>query len=286
MRVLASVVAGVTCSVMVAACAIMPAVPTDSEFPIKEILRYTACELRTGYQDLYKRYPNFNASAYAIAVSMQPKIDRELTGNIGLTGKSNLTSTFNSWTIGAFGAGGAPGAGIDVRGHQDGKVTYNVKSSQFVDPKHPLELDCENWSPAYPTLVSNLGIRDWLYRSAYASGDELVKLTSVDSQIYTSEIYVLYRAGGTFTYNFPLGTDFASLGAQQYLDEFLAITITYVAPKKTIRVVTLPSGGQWELKSSPVPVAASTTFSPETDQKLLLLQLQQAIQNNPVRPPR
>jgi len=83
-----------------------------------------------------------------------------------------------------------------------------------------------------------------------------------------------------------LGTDFASLGAQQYLDEFLTITITYVAPKKTIRVVTLPYGGKWELKSSPVPVVASTTFSPETDQKLLLLQLQQAIQNNQVRPTR
>jgi hypothetical protein len=287
MRVLASLVSSVTCSVVVAACAIMPAVPTDHEFPIKEILRYTACELRTGYRDLYKRYPNFNASAYAIAVSMQPKIDRELTGNVGLTGRSSLTqSVFNSWTLGAFGAGGGPGAGIDVRGHQDGKVTYNVKSSQLVDPMHPLELECESWSPSYQALVSNLGIRDWLYRSAYAAGGELAALTSVDSQIYTSEIYVLFRAGGTFTYNFPLGTDFASLGGQQYLDEFLTITITYVAPKKTIRVVTLPYGGKWELKSSSVSAAASTTFSPETDQKLLLLQLQQSIQNNPVRPPR
>jgi hypothetical protein len=284
MRMFASLVTGVSCSVIVAACAIMPSVPTDYEFPIKEILRYTACELAIGYQDLYKRYPNFDASAYAIAVSMQPKLDREVTGNLGLTGKSSLTqSIFNSWTLGAFSAGGAPGAGIDVRGHQDGKVTYNVPSAKFVDPKHPIRLDCGDWSPAYPTLVSNLGIRDWLYRSAFASGGEMAKLTSVDSQIYTSEIYVLYRAGGTFTYNFPLGTDFASLGGQQYLDEFLTITITHVAPK--IKVVTLPNGGTWELKTSPVPVAA-TTFSPETDQKLLLLQLQQAIQNNQVRPPR
>jgi hypothetical protein len=287
MRVLAFVVASVTCAVMVAACAIMPSVPTDYEFPLKEILRYTACELRDGYQDLYKRYPNFDASAYAIAVAMQPKIDRELTGNIGLTGRNGLTqSYYNSWTLGAFGAGGAPGAGIDVRGHQDGKVSYNVKSSQFVDRKHPLDLECENWSLAYPTLVSNLGIRDWLYRSAYAAGGELAALTSVDSQIYTSEIYVLFRAGGTFTYNFPYGTDFASLGGQQYLDEFLTITITYVAPKKSIPVVTLPWGGDWELKTSPLPAVASTTFSPETDQKLLLLQLQQAIQNNQIRSPR
>lgn len=287
MRVFASLVTCVTCSIIVAACTVMPSVPADFEFPIKEILRYTACELRTGYRDLYNRYPNFDASAYAIVVSMQPKIDRELTGNVGLTGRSSLTkSIFNSWTLGAFGAGGGPGAGINVRGHQDGKVSYNVKSSQLVDPKHPLELDCETWSPAYPTLVSNLGIRDWLYRSAAASGDELAALTSVDSQAYTSEIYILYRAGGTFTYNFPLGTDFASLGAQQYLDEFLTITITYVPPKKTIRVVTLPYGGTWQLKRSPVPVAASTTFTPETDQKLLLLQLQQAFQNNQAIPPR
>jgi hypothetical protein len=271
-------------------CAALPSLPSDTEFPINEILRYSACELQSAYEELNERkYSNFDAGQFGIAIALQPKVDAEYTAKAGLTGKSNLKNVFfNSWAAGGATGGGGPGGGVDARGHQDGKATYNIKSSQFFEKKR-LSLDCEHWSVAQPALVRNLQIRKWLLDSTDAAvAGNLQRLTGVDSESFTAEIWIKYDVGGAFTYNFPLGTDFASASGQYTIDDFLTITITSIAKEKQLKVVSLPSGGVvpgtkeplWPASGATIGTGQSTsTLSPETRTRLDLLQLQQSIQN-------
>jgi len=84
-----------------AGCAGIPSIPDDYQFPLEEIARYAACELRDAYRELSrKEYAPFKASEYAIAVQLQPKADTEFTARAGLTGKSSTTAPrFTSWAL-------------------------------------------------------------------------------------------------------------------------------------------------------------------------------------------
>src|SRR5258708_26053181 len=210
-------------SLSLGACATIPAVPDDRAFPVSEILRFTACELRAAYRDLdqNKDYPNFKAEEYAISVQLQPKSDVEATGRAGITGKSSLTNSFfNSWSLGASTAGGSPGAGYDTTGHQDGAVCFVIKSSDLLQGDKKRPLDCTHWSDAQHALVTGLEAGKWLKRSA-ASTNEPVASFDVDKNTFLAEITIQWDIGGAFTYNFPLGTNFATASGRYKLDELL-----------------------------------------------------------------
>jgi hypothetical protein len=261
-------------------CATIPSIPNDWEFPVNELARYTACELRDAYRELHtKEYPNFHATEYAISVELQPKADTEFTARAGLTGKSNLTNRFfNSWALGVSPGAGAPGGGYDGTGHQDGAVYYVVKSSALInsDKTHPL--DCTNWSNAHHALVVNLQIKAWLVRTAEATTASIDQFT-VDKHTFLAEITIQWDLAGAFTYNFPLGTDFATVSGRYKLDEALSVTITHEAPPQTVTAITLPNGGKYLVQTSTLGVPPANAISPTTATRLDLLQLQQSIQN-------
>lgn len=267
-------------TVALACCTSIPSIP-DYDFPLGEILRFTACEMRDAYRDLAREgaYPSFRAGEYAISIQLQPKGDTEFTARAGLTGKGNLgRSFFNTWAVGAATGGAAPGAGLDTTGHQDGAVYYIIKSATLMkeDPKHPL--NCYEWSPAKPALVANLEIQKWLKRSTLATNGPVGDF-SIDKHTFSTEITIQWDAAGAFTYNFPLGTDFATASARYKLDEILSITILHEEPKAVLpHVVTLPSSPVFGDQRSRVGTAG-TTISAETKTGLSLLQLQQSIQN-------
>jgi hypothetical protein len=266
----------------------MPDVPGDFEFPTQEILRYTLCQLRDAYWELNDKrvYPAFHAEDYSVKVALQPKVDRELEAKAGLTGKStSLTKRYsNTWIGGTFPGAGSPGAGFDIRGHQDGSVNFIVKSKILLSKY--LRIDCEsNWSPTKHVLAENLGIRSWLTRSSLATQNDLDQITSVDSQGFMAEIYVKFDATGGFTYLFPLGSEFAAVGGQQYTDQTLTITVTKEVQTKPIQVTTIPGSprlGQYNTRLTAVSPSAKEV-SPDTKARLDLLQLQQSLSNLQVR---
>jgi hypothetical protein len=272
--------------VSVAACSAIPEFPTDFQYPIQEILRYAVCELRDAYVDLNDKqhYPYFHAENYSIKVALNPKVDAEADLKAGLTGKStSLAKRYsNSWIGGAFAGAGAPGAGLDIKGHQDGTASFIIKSASLISKDLVLECD-RNWSPAKHALTQNLGIRSWLLRSSSAGQlPGIHTVADVDSHIFGAEIFVKFDAAGQFTYLFPLGTDFASVGGQYSTDEFLTITITSDPPKQPIRVQTIPGTletGQHISRAEP----ASRFVSPDARTRLELLQLQQTLGNLQVR---
>lgn len=269
-------------------CAGIPSIPSDYQFPVNEIARYTACQLRDAYIELSgPKYPHFKAGEYAISVELQPKSDTEFTARAGLTGKSGLKNAiFNSWALGASVAGGAPGAGYDTTGHQDGAVYYVVKSADLIKGKKSLALDCREWSTAEPELVANLQIRQWLIRSADATSFSIEQF-GVDKHSFMAEITIQWDIGGAFTYNFPLGTDFATASGRYKVDEILSITITHEQPPKQIPdLVTLPHGGRFLEQTSTYNAPPATAISPLTATRLDLLQVQQSIQNLQVNPRR
>jgi hypothetical protein len=269
-------------------CAAIPFIPNDYQFPVNEIARYTACQLRDAYIELSgPQYPNFKAGEYAISVELQPKSDTEFTAKVGLTGKSSTkNSFFNSWAAGAALGGGAPGAGYDTTGHQDGAVYYIVKSSALIKAKMARSLNCAGWSVAEPELVSNLQIKDWLLRTANATSYSMEQF-GVDKHSFMAEITIQWDVGGAFTYNFPLGTDFATASGRYKVDEILSITITHEQPPQQIKnVSTLPTGGQYLVQTSTYNAPPTTAISPLTATRLDLLQVQQSIQNLQVNPRR
>jgi hypothetical protein len=264
-----------------AGCTAIPNFPSDFQFPSQEILRYAVCELRDAYLELNDktRFPYFHAENYSIKVGLQPKVDQEMDLKAGLTGKSTtLPKRYtNSWFGGAFPGAGAPGAGMDIRGHQDGTVNFIIKSNNLLSKN--LVINCDtDWSPAKHALAQNLGIRSWLLRSSFAAQNDLQQVTDVDSHAFTAEIYVKFDAAGQFTYLFPLGTEFASAGAQYYTDQFLSIVITNDPPRKPLTVRTIPGNiEQGRFVSAGAPSAKEV--SPEARTRLDLLQLQQTLGN-------
>lgn len=262
-------------------CVALPDVPDDHTFPLEEILRYTACELKIAYKELSSdsSLRGFKASEYAITVQLQPKTDTEFTAKAGLTGKNTqVAKTFNSWAFGAATGGGAPGAGYDSTGHQDGATFYIVKSADLIKDNPKKILDCGHFSSDRHVLEENLGVRDWLIRSAKPINGSIGAF-SVDKNSFLAEITIQWDAGGTYTYSFTRGTDFASASYRNKLDEILSITVTHEEPKKILTgVITLPIGSVFGTHIT-MSESGTATITPETAQRQDLLQLQQSIQN-------
>jgi hypothetical protein len=228
--------------VSIASCSIIPDIPDDSNLPVQQILQYTACELRSAFIELNStKYSGFNAASWQVAVTLTPKVDRELTAGLGLTGKSTSNSKILTFTN--FAVSG-PGLQYDTKGTRNATAVYNFTSKNLIDTKkYPLK--CDSNSSAYNELAKNLGVKEWLIRAVAAKDGAVGLLATFDKPTYSSEIFIKYSGNGTFTYNVPLGTDFASLAGSYDTDETLAIALTSV-PKSTVIVAqTLPIGGQF-----------------------------------------
>ncbi|WMT76313.1 hypothetical protein [Bradyrhizobium sp. Ash2021] len=250
-------------------CAQVPGMPGNFMLPVREIVAHAVCELRFALQDAKIYHPSFLAHPWAISITVTPKVDSEVSLRAGLTGKSSSVSVpfFNTWVAGA-----GPGAEYDMKGHTDGGVSYIVKSGQLLDDsKYPLP--CRRDSASYHALASNLGIYDWLSRTAAAAEGDISKLTKIDKPSYNSQIVATWDGSGSFTYNQPFGTDFLGAMGSYKIDESVAILFTAEdnPPRRPIR--TLPGGTPYS------SVNAGPGVSAATQNRLDILGLQQSIVN-------
>jgi len=254
-----------------AGCATLPDMPPDYALPVREIILHAVCELRFALQAIEVSNPDFHADQWAIAITLTPKVDTELSARAGLTGKSSSKTVpfFNTWAI-----GGAPGAQYDMKGHKDGTAKYVVHSRELLnDKKHPL--NCETSTSNYHALAGQLGIQDWVTRTASAAEGQIGKLTRLDVPTYNSQIIILWDGSGNFTYTYPFGTEFLGLYASYKVDESLAIAFTSDPDKKPIQVRTLPSGTGYSSVSS----GSANRVSPQAQSRLDILGLEQTIRN-------
>ena len=254
-------------------CAQVPKMPPDFMLPVREIVLNAACELRASLLEIRDKHPSFLKHPWVISISVTPKVDSEVSLRAGLTGKSSSVSVpfFNTWAVGS-----GPGAQYDMKGHTDGGVAYSVKSGQLLDEvKFPLQ--CDRSSPTYNALAAQLGIYDWLSRTAAAAEGPMSKLTRIDKPTYNSQIVALWDGAGSFTYNQPFGTDFLGFLGSYKLDQSVAIAFVAEAnptpPTRPIR--TLPTGAPY---ATVVPEAPGT-ITAVTQNRLDTLSLQQSIVN-------
>jgi hypothetical protein len=252
-------------------CALSPGMPPDFLLPVQQIVLHSACELRLALREISISHPSFLNHQWAISISLTPKIDTETSLRAGLTGKSTSGSApfFNTWSV-----GNAPGTEYDMKGHTDGAAAYALRSEDLLDKGNTLPLNCDVSSPAYNALAHHLGIRDWLERTAAAAEGDISRLTKIDKPTYNSEIIITFDGSGTFTYNFPFGTDFLGFLGSYKLDETLSIAFTPEATKgKPVR--TLPTGAEY----SSVSDGTTGVVSAAAQSRLDLLSLQQSIVN-------
>jgi len=99
------------------------------------------------------------------------------------------------------------------------------------------------------------------------------QLASLDNPTFTSEIFVKFTGSGSFTYNFPLGTDFGSLSGSYDLDETLTIGLTADPTKSVLFVQTLPNGGNFQDRP-PDQVVTVSRVDPQAKLDSLLYQQQ------------
>lgn len=263
------------CPIILLGCSAIPDVPNDSSLPIREIIHNATCELRQAFFELKndKKYSSFAANNWLIGLNLTPKTDREISGGIGLTGKSTTASSpnyFNSWALGST---GAPGAAVDVKGTRNAGVYFNIHSRDLLNTKK-FPLVCDPSTPADHVLARHLGIHEWLTRSVLAQSQSVGSLAKLDKPSFSSEIVVKFSGGGNFTYNFPFGTDFASLTGNYDLDLTLAIALTADQTTTTITVQTLPNGGTFGNRK---PDQVVTVSSVDAQSRLDALQQQQQI---------
>jgi hypothetical protein len=258
---------------LLCACSMIPEMPGDESLPLAEIVLNSSCELRDAFLQLdAMKLSSFTATQWQIGITITPKIDKELTAGFGLTGKITTNAKrlyFTNWAI------GGPGLQYDTRGTKNGQLVYNIKSSDLLDIKK-FPLNCDVQTKTYSLLTKNLGIRDWIVRGVLAQEQSVGNLATFDKPTYTAEIFVKFSGNGTYTYNFPFGTDFASLSGSYDMDESLSIALTSVPKATVIVATTLPGGGVFGKEKS-TTITTSTAVAAPT--QLDTLQSQQNIIN-------
>jgi hypothetical protein len=253
-------------------CALMPELPPDWSLPMQEILLHTACEMQMALRDIdYRVNPEyFNARGWKITVNLFPKADADIQPGAGLTRRvPNLLSAvrFSSWVVGA-----SPGVTLEMRGERSGSTDFTFDSEKLIQDKH---LPCDRESVSYHSLTKYFGIREWLYRSVDASA---LAGSAIDAPKFTADVYIKFNGSNSYTYTFPPGTDYLTLGGYYTLDEQLNITFT-TKPKVVDKfsAVTLPRGGDdFAPNRAPIVYSAVTILE---DQQLSLQQIRQQLQN-------
>jgi len=125
------------------------------------------------------------------------------------------------------------------------------------------------------SLTKSIGIEEWLIRSVDAS---VVSHSKIDKPSFSSEVFMKFNGGGSYTYNFPPGTDLVTLSGYYQLDEILNVNLVAKTPVVRITAVTLPPNGRGFVRNQG-PVAPSVVFTLQ-ETRGDLQQIEQAVRNN------
>jgi len=255
-----------------AACAIVPDLPPDLTFPMREILLNTACELQAALRTYdAPQFSRFHARKWLITVALNPKTDLDITPGFGLTRKvptaANAIRSTN-WAI------NSPGIQLDTKTERSGGVGFIFKSPALIDDT---TLPCEYASPSYHALSQHLGIREWLGRlvdAMYVTGT-----AELDKPTYDTDITIKFSANGAYTFTFPAGTDLASLSGSYTVDEQLNITFAPLNTTPPFKAVTLPRGGKGFVPNGAIPEASTAVQDAQV--RTDLIRIEQAIRKLP-----
>jgi hypothetical protein len=251
-------------------CGIVPEIPGDYTLPVSQILLAATCELQRAFIQLSEpRYASFNAKKWLIGITLTPKSDRDFTASIGLTGKSTSDTArkyFNTWTA-------IPGFQGNIKGTSNASVSYKLHSRDLV-ANWKFQENCPLGNPTFSALAEHLGVHEWLVRTVIAKDTSVGSLATYDKPTFSTEVFVKFSGNGTFTYNFPLGTNIASLAGNYDLDETLAIALTPDTDDSVLVVQTLPTGGQFGF-TAPSQVQVKSRVDPQD--RLDNIQTQQQI---------
>lgn len=254
----------------ISACTVVPDIPPDWALPMKEILLHAACELRAALIGLDGRTnpDQFDARGWKIKVTLNPKVEADARPGAGLTRKVPSVPgalKFGTWVVGANN-----GVEADLRGQKFSSVDFKFDSETLIKE---VELPCDQETLSYHSLTKQLGIREWLYRSADAM---VLTRSAIDAPSFTADVYIKFGGSGSYTYTFPPGTDLASLGGYFQLQETLTINFTAKAKVDKFTVISLPRGG------FPANIGRGHIPSPVAiveEQQSQLQQIRQQLQN-------
>lgn len=218
-------------------CTVLPPeLPSDPGLPMKEILMNATCELQDSLRFLdQKQFGRFKPRQWVVNVTVLPKVNNEVSGGVGYSGKSASVPTkySTSWLIGS-----GPGLNVDARGQRDAGVTYTMKSLELITTR---KLACDYSSPNYHALAQYLGVGRWLVRTATAM--EQNPVVELDKPNYNSEVTIKFAGDGSFSYAYPFGGASASLSGSYSLDEQLQISLLPLDPPPVhYQITTLPVG--------------------------------------------
>jgi hypothetical protein len=269
MRIVKSAVAPVSLAYALAACGIVPDIPRENRLPIAEIVLSASCGLKFALEYLDQpEFGRFKARNWLINIVVLPKTDTDVQLGAGYNGKSSSVAVpyLSSWVVGS-----GPGLNVDTKGERSSGVTYKIKSVDLIKAKH---LDCYNSKPTFHALINNLGLQDWLVRSAVALN--VNPIAKVDSPSYNSEITIKFSGDGSYSYAFPFGGAFAAASGSYSVDEQLQISMTPLEPSpKPFHVTTLPVDNLRSVASNNASVSATAAAT----QRLDFLQLQNTLRS-------
>ena len=245
--------------------------------PVQAIMLNATCELRAAFLDINsnKKYEKFKADEWSINITLTPKVDTQIQGMFGHTGKSTTNKSaleYITWTLGA-----SPGLRLDLEGHRDGAVSFPIQSRMLLKPKDYPLFGCQEVLSNSKALSQYLGIREWLERIIPASGTGLSDITHVDKPSFSTQIIVKFDAGNAGpTFFVPNGSTFSpTLAALRKNDQTLSITMTPDPNKEPVQ--TFPEGA---IKTKQ---AKQEGVSPAAQSRLDQIQLERTIQNLRIR---
>jgi len=255
-------------AVLVAGCSVVPDIPRETQLPVAEILLNASCGLQAAFRYLDQpAFARFKPRYWLISVALLPKIDSAMAVGAGYNGRSSSIGApyATSWVIGS-----PPGLGVNTTGERNSAITFKINSADLING---VRLDCSDPSPTFGALTNNLGLYDWLVRSASALN--VNPAARADSPSYNSQITIKFNGDGSYSYGFPFGGAFASASGSYSIDEQLQISMTPIDPApKPFTVRTLPVD---DLRSDARNAAAISAAT--ANQRLDLQQLQNTLRS-------
>ncbi len=272
----------------ISGCAQVPNLPDETQLPMQEVVEHAVCELRDALKsDFIRRYPEFKPDEWSVAISLNPQIDTDFNVNAGTGFKTNDSppvTHYLSWVLG-------PGTGLmyDIKAHNEGTTGYVLSTAKLLRSK--ASGDCATMRHDF-NLSHNIGIRKWLEESM-PSGPISANTIGLNKLTFNTWVEFKFNGNGAgVTWTVPRGSAYGSLGGSYQAQYILGIQFSPEAPPPAVPIeVTLPDDGHEPRqtllmlrkqadKTPPRPHPGGVAgVSAESQQRLDLLQLEQAIKN-------